>query len=242
MFHCWSIPLVLSTGPSLNGIGVEAVESGPVPVDALRKAVMSSGTIAERANLELLERLYLRWRQDPASLDENWRAFFEGFELGCEPASSVQGTAPQTAVVRLIYAYRDLGHFLAHLDPLSEPPASSSASGAFRVRLCRGRPRPTLRHQPLHRLADAARSGDCSTPCARPTAAPSASSTCTSRTRDIRRWLQERMEPRRNRPDFDRAAETAHPQATCTTPSCSSTSCTRTTPARSVSRWKAPRR
>src|SRR5262249_48220278 len=88
---------------------------------------MSHGTVANRSNLDAIETAYQRWRQDPASVDESWRNFFEGFELGMAsrpaPAAPPDGRG-QTGVVRLIYAYRDLGHFLAHLDPLSDPRAS----------------------------------------------------------------------------------------------------------------------
>ena len=85
---------------------------------------MSHGTVANRLNLDAIEAAYQRWRQDPESVDLSWRYFFEGFELGAAqptvPRAAAADGASQTAIVRLIYAYRDLGHFLAHLDPLSE--------------------------------------------------------------------------------------------------------------------------
>ena len=43
---------------------------------------MTRESIAMRGNLELIEAEYQRWRADPTSVDETWRAFFEGFELG----------------------------------------------------------------------------------------------------------------------------------------------------------------
>src|SRR5215470_7451223 len=87
---------------------------------------MNRATIATRWNLDAVEAAYERWWQDPERVTDDWRLFFEGFELG-----SAQGPAlaepridvlerTQTSVVRLIDAYRDLGHFLAHLDPLNE--------------------------------------------------------------------------------------------------------------------------
>src|SRR5947209_2399896 len=90
---------------------------------------MSQGTVATRWNLDAIESAYQRWRQDPGSVDESWRYFFEGFELGQQtsppgPGSTVADARLQTGMVRLIYAYRDIGHFLAHLDPLSEPRTS----------------------------------------------------------------------------------------------------------------------
>src|SRR3954465_3066479 len=87
--------------------------------------IMTPGTVATRANLDVLEAAYQRWRHDPDSVDESWRYFFEGFELGAaRPAQSAPDARAQTGVVRLTFAYRDIGHFLAHLDPLSERRAS----------------------------------------------------------------------------------------------------------------------
>src|SRR5262245_7384350 len=96
---------------------------------------MSHGNVASRANLEVIDAAYQRWRRDPDSVDPSWRYFFEGFELGLvQPAPAATAGPPagaplHTAVVRLIYAYRQLGHFLAHLDPLSEPRTSHPLLG-----------------------------------------------------------------------------------------------------------------
>src|SRR4051812_34794111 len=95
---------------------------------------MSQATVASRANLEVIDAAYQSWRRDPDSVDPSWRFFFEGFELGlarpaAPPAEAQAGTPIHTAVVRLIYAYRNLGHFLAHLDPLSEPRTSHPLLG-----------------------------------------------------------------------------------------------------------------
>jgi len=99
-------------------------------------------------NAGLLDETYARWKRDPASVDANWSAFFEGFELGCAPtqkgappAAAAQpqpegelgeahipaipaGIRPelplQTRVDGLVYAYRTLGHSIARIDPLSD--------------------------------------------------------------------------------------------------------------------------
>src|SRR5262249_6331136 len=82
---------------------------------------MTPGSLATRWNLDALEAASQRCTQDPASVDESWRHFFEGFELGAaRTALPAFDARAQIGVVRLIDAYRDLGHFLAHLDPLSE--------------------------------------------------------------------------------------------------------------------------
>src|SRR5579883_24311 len=84
---------------------------------------MTSGNVATFENMEAIEALYQRWRQDPAAVDESWRWFFQGLELGTARSPAVTDSR-QTSVVRLIYAYREIGHFLAHLDPLNEPRGS----------------------------------------------------------------------------------------------------------------------
>ena len=81
-------------------------------------------------NAGLLDENYARWRKDPASVDDSWSAFFEGFELGSLQLRN--GVAPdgaadggkevplQTRVDGLVYAYRTLGHSVARLDPLTD--------------------------------------------------------------------------------------------------------------------------
>jgi len=76
---------------------------------------------ATQANLGLIEEYFQRWKTDPVSVDDRWQAFFEGLELGGQTPAPAAGER-QTGIVRLIFAYRDLGHFQAHLDPLNPPP------------------------------------------------------------------------------------------------------------------------
>jgi 2-oxoglutarate dehydrogenase E1 component len=166
---------------------------------------MIRATPATRWNLDVLESAYQNWRQDPDSVDESWRLFFEGFEFGLGRLALPQLDARcQTGVVRLIDAYRDLGHFVAHLDPLSEQRKTHellelSEFGLDEADLDRtfdtspfvGLPQATLRQ-----LLAALRKTYCRT--------IGVEYMHIQDTR-IRRWLQERMEPRRNQPRFDRA-------------------------------------
>ena len=93
--------------------------------DPSRRKVMTRSSLPTRWNLDVVEANYRRWQEDPATLDEGWRTFFEGFALGLgESAEPRPGCPLHMGIVRLIDAYRDLGHFLAHLDPLSEPRTS----------------------------------------------------------------------------------------------------------------------
>ena len=93
---------------------------------------MERATVANRCNLNLIEDYYDRWRNDPASVDDSWRNFFEGYELGHRPADrpaaavDLDAAAAQAAVTRLIDAYREFGHYLADLDPLKLSPRRQS--------------------------------------------------------------------------------------------------------------------
>jgi 2-oxoglutarate dehydrogenase E1 component len=88
-------------------------------------------TFTARWSEELIDDNYERWRSNPQSVDPDWAAFFEGFELGFAKseengetvtAEPTPGTLPdsslQTRVEALVYAYRTLGHSIADLDPL----------------------------------------------------------------------------------------------------------------------------
>ena len=89
-----------------------------------------------------LEENYEQWRINPKSVDANWQAFFEGFELGSQlepdldsknnsngkasktnlndptPALPVVDPMQQGRLSHLLFAYRMLGHYIANLDPL----------------------------------------------------------------------------------------------------------------------------
>jgi 2-oxoglutarate dehydrogenase E1 component len=165
---------------------------------------MNRTTFSHRANLDVIEAAYQKWRADPASVDESWRLFFEGFELGAsDHALPALSTGAQTSIVRLIDAYRDLGHFLARLDPLTEQKTTY----------------PLLELQEFGLSeADLDRTFDAShfvglTQCSLRELLEALRETY-SRTigveymhiqdTRIRRWLQERMEPRRNEPNLPR--------------------------------------
>lgn len=90
---------------------------------------MARETFANHYNRELLDDAYLRWSRDPESVDSGWQAFFAGADFNGKiggtatagPTMNVE-TRLQTGAVRLITAYRDLGHLAAHLDPLNPAP------------------------------------------------------------------------------------------------------------------------
>jgi 2-oxoglutarate dehydrogenase E1 component len=89
---------------------------------------MDTFDFVNRANAEYIDRLYQQYQKDPRSVDEHWKAFFAGFELGLDRTASsaappVDAGAPHTdwstaGIFDLVHSYRELGHFVARLDPL----------------------------------------------------------------------------------------------------------------------------
>ena len=91
-------------------------------------------SLAARPNEALIDQNYERWLEDRGSVGTDWAAFFEGFELGYArsqkvgdalpdaPAAGAVAPSLQTRVDALVYAYRTMGHSMAHLDPLENEP------------------------------------------------------------------------------------------------------------------------
>jgi 2-oxoglutarate dehydrogenase E1 component len=166
---------------------------------------MTRPTLATRWNLDAIESAYAKWRHDPNSVDESWRLFFEGFELGLATPTATGGVDGrlQTGVVRLIDGYRDLGHFLAHLDPLSETKASYPLLELPEFDLEEADlDRPVGTHQflgmgegTLRELLAALQEIYCRT---------IGVEYMHIQDTHIRQWLQERMEPRHNQPNLAR--------------------------------------
>ena len=170
---------------------------------------MNRSTVANRWNLELLEDYQQRWRNDPASVDESWRIFFEGFELGqagdgrARTDLDQDGARAQAAVTRLIDAYREIGHYLADLDPLKLNPRRDTHEllelSAF------GLSAADLDREFYNRISDPPYTT------LKNLIAILRETYCRKigveymhiRNTEVRKWLQERMEPVRNHPDFD---------------------------------------
>jgi 2-oxoglutarate dehydrogenase E1 component len=162
-----------------------------------------ASSFASAHNLDAIDDAYQRWRQNPASVDPTWQAFFEGFELAGrpQPPGECADAARQSGVVALIDSYRDLGHFLAHLDPLTPPPTSHpllelSEFGFTNADLdapFTGLPFQGLRNGTLRELLAALRETYCRT---------IGVEYLHIQDTKIRRWLEERMEVPRNRPNL----------------------------------------
>jgi 2-oxoglutarate dehydrogenase E1 component len=90
-------------------------------------------SVGSRWNADLLADYHERWKKDPKSVDADWAAFFEGFELGLSlpPKPAKGATVPtsgsnvdasaQSKVLAAIQAYRTLGHLQARINPLFDP-------------------------------------------------------------------------------------------------------------------------
>jgi 2-oxoglutarate dehydrogenase E1 component len=88
---------------------------------------MQAFDFINRANAEYIDQLYRQYQRDPRSVEPHWQAFFAGFDAGASKGATPGGTRaepPQTeglfamGVYDLVHTYREIGHFVAKLDPL----------------------------------------------------------------------------------------------------------------------------
>lgn len=79
-----------------------------------------------RANPEYVDRLYQQYQQDPSSIDPQWAAVFAGYEFGLQapPRTTENARATLPGVFDLVHSYRELGHLVAHVNPLEDQPPS----------------------------------------------------------------------------------------------------------------------
>jgi len=83
-------------------------------------------SFASGSNADFIDGLYSRFQQDPLSVDDTWRKFFEGFEFGLKGVRDVVSTEDlhnHARIHGLIDSYRRHGHRSCHLNPLSAKPS-----------------------------------------------------------------------------------------------------------------------
>jgi len=160
-------------------------------------------------NTEFIEEQYNLWKSDPTKVSRDWQFFFQGFELASARDSEVVLVCDEDQVWRqslvegLTYRYRDLGHLLACLDPLAACPTdhpllNPAAFGLtdddmdreFYTRLFPGKNLASLRE-----ILAVLKKTYCRSVGVEYMHLQDPSE---------RQWLQERMEPSRNRPELSK--------------------------------------
>ena len=125
---------------------------------------MKHSRVASRWNADLIGQNYEIWLTAPDTLDREWQAFFEGFNLGLSEsvetddggdrganlAPSVSSDSlKQARAIGLIYAYRSIGHTVAHINPLAKESPSQPSFNAPKSGLRRGRSDKNFPHWEL---------------------------------------------------------------------------------------------
>ncbi len=176
---------------------------------------MTQSNLLNTGNAEYLEQLYQLWREHPQQVAESWRQYFQSLERSdaafAAPASPVMldaalgsdaDTTKQVSVLQLINAYRFRGHRQADLDPLKlyERPAVPDMSldyhnlseadldKQFFTGSLVGPPQATLRE-----ILDILQSTYCGS---------IGSEYMYITSTQQKRWLQERLESPRGKPQF----------------------------------------
>ena len=84
--------------------------------------------LSETLSKDYIDSQYKQWKSDPNAVSRDWRFFFEGFEMAgamdrkAETVSDEKQVLKQSHVDALIRRYREIGHLLACLDPLTACP------------------------------------------------------------------------------------------------------------------------
>jgi 2-oxoglutarate dehydrogenase E1 component len=170
-------------------------------------------TLSETLNMDYIDAQYAKWKADPKSVASDWQAFFKGFEMALRPGAAADRpddpqALDQHKVEALIWRYRELGHLLACMDPLADCPIdhpllSLESFGLQTEDLPREFSAPWLAPGGKTRLKEII--------------AALKETYCRSLGVEYmhlqdpaeRQWLQERMEPVRNRPPIS-SAERKH--------------------------------
>jgi 2-oxoglutarate dehydrogenase E1 component len=107
------------------GMGAQTTRSAP---DVASEA--STGTarpsLSVLASADYVDELHQLWQRDPSSVSEEWRLFFTGFDLAmCQrPCVAADRANDQSRVASLIFAYRNVGHLIAKVNPLEDAPST----------------------------------------------------------------------------------------------------------------------
>jgi len=78
------------------------------------------------AHPSFIEKMYIKYEADPASVDEGWRLFFEGFDFnvslsgGSTVSTSGMDLSKEFGVMSIIHGFRSRGHLLSTTNPIRQ--------------------------------------------------------------------------------------------------------------------------
>ncbi len=97
---------------------------------AIKRHIMKDYSHIFNAHPQYIDSLYKSFQQDPTSVDQGWRLFFEGFEFGQQGNGQAMESAPAAApmsdaikefgVMSIIHGFRNRGHLLSTTTPIRE--------------------------------------------------------------------------------------------------------------------------
>ena len=97
---------------------------------AIKRHTMKDYSHIFNAHPQYIDSLYKSFQQDPTSVDQGWRLFFEGFEFGHQGNGQAVESAPAVApmsdaikefgVMSIIHGFRNRGHLLSTTNPIRQ--------------------------------------------------------------------------------------------------------------------------
>nr|MBS0038288.1 2-oxoglutarate dehydrogenase E1 component [Saprospiraceae bacterium] len=84
---------------------------------------MSQYSYVFNAHPQFIESMYLKFKEDSASVEEGWRVFFEGFEFAATANGELKSENPlikEFGVYSIIYGFRARGHLLSTTNPIRQ--------------------------------------------------------------------------------------------------------------------------
>ncbi|MGC4031230.1 MAG: hypothetical protein QM754_05720 [Tepidisphaeraceae bacterium] len=105
---------------------------------------MQTFDFVNRANADYIDQLFRQYKNDPASVPDQWQAYFSGFEMGsgrtdltslqtdgataAAPASPASDPEFRAGIFDLVHTYREMGHYT--------PSSTRSTSSSGRCTRC----------------------------------------------------------------------------------------------------------
>ncbi len=81
---------------------------------------MDNFSFIGNSSIEAIENLYRQYKEDPASVDESFQIFFEGFDFALKNYDTTDSglIGKEFKVLNLIHGYRQRGHLFTHTNPV----------------------------------------------------------------------------------------------------------------------------